>query len=212
MTDREKIRAEVERHKEHIGIGLNAYDAGYENGRFELCNDLLFFIDSLPEETNQNPSPDEAMKLLDEKIALRKKAGSWENPNSLDEIRGKEPEGEKWLDDEVERFHHDYFDELHSNMSTRDIVQLIAAHFTEWQKRQDRMKCHGCFDRDDIFRKGMMEMRRRMMAEAVECDVKVDAGGYPYICGVELYDYDNDIPLAKQGDKVKVVIIKSDEQ
>lgn len=77
MTDREKIRAEIERHKEHIGIGLNAYDAGYENGRFELCNDLLFFIDSLPEETNTIPSPEEAMKILDEKIALRKKNGSW---------------------------------------------------------------------------------------------------------------------------------------
>lgn len=212
MTDKETIRAEIERLYAVYNVTQHNTGLPYYTGVMDGLNIVAQFIDSLPEETDQTPSPDEAMKLLDEKIALRKKAGSWENPNSLDEIRGKEPEGEKWLDDEVERFHHDYFDELHSNMHTIDIVQLIAAHFTEWQKRQDRMKCHGCFDRDDIFRKGMMEMRRRMMAEAVECDVKVDAGGYPYICGVELYDYDNDIPLAKQGDKVKVVIIKSDEQ
>ena len=31
-------------------IGLNEYDAGFENGRGELCDELLAFIDSLPEE------------------------------------------------------------------------------------------------------------------------------------------------------------------
>jgi hypothetical protein len=40
--------------------------------------------------------------------------------------------------------------------------------------------------------------------------VKVDAGGYPYIPQIELYDYDKDIPLAKEGEKVKVIVIKED--
>lgn len=40
-----------------------------------------------------------------------------------------------------------------------------------------------------------------------ECEVKVDAGGYPYIPQIELYDYEKDIPLAKVGDKVKVIIV-----
>lgn len=43
---------------------------------------------------------------------------------------------------------------------------------------------------------------------AVKREVKVDAGGYPYIDATELYDYENDKPLAKAGDKVKVLIIK----
>ena len=42
----------------------------------------------------------------------------------------------------------------------------------------------------------------------IEREVKEDAGGYPYIDATELYDYDNDKPLAKAGDKVKVVFIK----
>ena len=51
----------------------------------------------------------------------------------------------------------------------------------------------------------------QMMKDAFECKVKVDAGGCPYIdrC-IELYDYDKDIPLAKKGDRVKVIVIKEE--
>ena len=42
-----------------------------------------------------------------------------------------------------------------------------------------------------------------------EAEVKEDAGGYPYINEIELYDYDNDKPLAKKGDKVIVQIRKA---
>ena len=44
--------------------------------------------------------------------------------------------------------------------------------------------------------------------DAIEREVKEDEGGYPYIDATELYDYDNDKPLAKAGDKVKVLIVK----
>ena len=50
MTDRENIRAEVVRIKEEISIGLSAYDAGEENGQLELCEKILSYIDSMPEE------------------------------------------------------------------------------------------------------------------------------------------------------------------
>lgn len=43
--------------------------------------------------------------------------------------------------------------------------------------------------------------------DALERTVKVDAGGFPYIGEIELYDYDADKPLAKKGDKVKVIVI-----
>jgi len=60
----------------------------------------------------------------------------------------------------------------------------------------------------DAFKAGAIWQREQMMAKAVEREVKVDAGGYPYIDATELYDYDNDKPLAKAGDKVKILIIK----
>ena len=44
--------------------------------------------------------------------------------------------------------------------------------------------------------------------DTIEREVKEDAGDYPFIEATELYDYDNDKPLAKAGDKIKVVFIK----
>ena len=44
--------------------------------------------------------------------------------------------------------------------------------------------------------------------DTIEREVKEDAGGYPFIEATELYDYDSDKPLAKAGDKVKIMFIK----
>ena len=63
-------------------------------------------------------------------------------------------------------------------------LKKMAIHFANWQKEQ-------------------------LLVTAVDAVVKVDAGGYPYIDRtIELYDYDKDIPLAKRGDKYKVILIK----
>ena len=48
----------------------------------------------------------------------------------------------------------------------------------------------------------------KLMKDATEVTVHIDAGGYPYTPEIELYDYDKDVPLAKEGDKYKVVLIK----
>lgn len=63
---------------------------------------------------------------------------------------------------------------------------------------------------ENYYRWGMEDAQEQMMKDAVEREVKVDAGGYPYIDATELYDYDEDKPLAKEGDKVKVLIIKKE--
>lgn len=57
-----------------------------------------------------------------------------------------------------------------------------------------------------------MTHENRLKSYVIERTVKVDAGGYPYIdCqSIELYDYDKDKPLAKEGQKVKVIIILED--
>lgn len=58
------------------------------------------------------------------------------------------------------------------------------------------------------FESGADWKEQQMMSKAIVREVKVDAGGYPYIDVTELYDYDKDMPLAKDGDKVKVIVIK----
>lgn len=52
--------------------------------------------------------------------------------------------------------------------------------------------------------------KQQLMAKAVDATVHIDAGGYPYIPQMELYDYEKDIPLAKEGYKYKVILIKED--
>lgn len=44
----------------------------------------------------------------------------------------------------------------------------------------------------------------------IERTVTIDAGGYPRIdlSSIELYDYQEDKPLAKEGDKIKIILIK----
>ena len=64
MTDKEKIRAEVVRLKEEISIGLSAYDAGEENGKWELCERILSFIDSMPEEPVSDYLEEEISNIL----------------------------------------------------------------------------------------------------------------------------------------------------
>lgn len=52
--------------------------------------------------------------------------------------------------------------------------------------------------------------KQQMIAKAVDVTVHIDNGNYPYIPQIELYDYDKDIPLAREGDKYKVILIKED--
>ena len=59
-------------------------------------------------------------------------------------------------------------------------------------------------------KEGAKWQKEQMMKDAIEVTVYIDAGGYPYIPQLELYDYDKDIPLAKEGDKYKVILIKEE--
>lgn len=52
--------------------------------------------------------------------------------------------------------------------------------------------------------------KAKLIANATKVTVHIDAGGYPYIPEIELYDYNKDVPLAKEGDKYKVVLFKED--
>lgn len=71
-----------------------------------------------------------------------------------------------------------------------------------------------CFTIDEAiaaFIEGAKWKEKQMMKDATEVTVHIEAGNYPYIPQLELYDYDKDIPLAKEGDKYKVVLIKEAE-
>jgi hypothetical protein len=107
MTDKEKIRAEIERRYAEYKTGYELTGSSYCDGAMDALDDLEQFIDSLPEEkknplfekclaevdpevkkeVNENvdemlkaPNPEEAMKILDEKIA--KASEDWKGVNA----------------------------------------------------------------------------------------------------------------------------------
>lgn len=66
----------------------------------------------------------------------------------------------------------------------------------------------GAYDLEEFAKWGANWQKEQLLAKAVDTTVHIDAGNYPYIPQMELYDYDKDIPLAKEGDKYKVILIK----
>lgn len=69
----------------------------------------------------------------------------------------------------------------------------------------------GAYDLEEFARWGANWQKEKLLAKAVDAVVKIDAGGYPYVDRtIELYDYDKNIPLAKCGDKVKILVIKEE--
>lgn len=118
--------------------------------------------------------------------------GRWDALVRLrDYINGlqEEPVSED-LEEELNKWRHSHFhgrrDVDASGEYLERVSQLdLARHFANWQKQQ-------------------------MMKDSKERVVRVDADGYPYINGVEFWDYDKDVPLAKAGDKVKLIIIKDE--
>lgn len=109
--------------------------------------------------------------------------------HSVVKTRDKEEPVSEDLEEELARWMKEHFDKDMSRYSgcylTNDSLIELANHFAKWKKEQ-------------------------MMAKAVEVTVHIDAGNYPYIPQIELYDYDKDEPLAKEGDKYKVVLIKEE--
>lgn len=148
--------------------------------------DVLSIIDSPQEENSFDAHIQEG-----DKITVNEN-GSRFNRSQLERVVAKqeEPVSEE-LEEELTNYFNKFKGLESSNWNWRiDSVNIhsgglldFARHFVEWQKQ-------------------------KMMKDAIEREIKEDAGGYPFIEATELYDYDNDKPLAKAGDKIKVVFIK----
>jgi len=110
MTDKQKIKAEVERLKEENSIGLSEYEAGFCNGVGETCEQLLSFINSLPKEPGFGCEANFTTKEELEKEFNR----------FLDNVEGTP---RMWHSDEQMEWALD-----------------IARHFANWQKKQMMQK------------------------------------------------------------------------
>ena len=85
---------------------------------------------------SEKPSTKDAMKKLDEKIALVKERGTWEGVDVdkyMDEVRGREPEKpinqEDELNGEIKKFVAEYGYERSEDIL---LIAIVARHFAEW--------------------------------------------------------------------------------
>jgi hypothetical protein len=88
---------------------------------------------------------------------------------------------------------------------SEDLEEAVNAYIGYAPEVDESSSTYG---KRQAFKAGANWQKQQMMAKAVDSTVHIDAGGYPYIPQMELYDYDKDIPLAKEGEKVKVIVIK----
>lgn len=106
----EKIRSEIERRKEEAikNTKNNNFDEVFYSGKSVALGSLLSFLSDLEKE--EKPiNQDDAMKELDEKIALVKQRGTWDGVDVdkyMDEVRGRDPEKPMELDFERELYKH----------------------------------------------------------------------------------------------------------
>lgn len=148
----------------------------------------------------------------------------------------EEPASED-LDKEIDNAHKLFYEEVgwdSAEGARAYVADWFAHYFANWQKQQmEAYRIEHCKSLTneqaeleetfvsshveknnriptfiDAIEYGMEYCKQQMMAKAVDTTVHIDAGGYPYIPQIELYDYDKDIPLAKEGDKYKVILIK----
>ncbi len=198
MIDREKIRNKVEQflayfYDVEIRRGYSPAISPLLEAKREVCADILSCIDRFAEE-------------------------------SVTEDLEKEIE-EKW-DTTSDDFTEDMWGEFES----------IAIYFANWQKEQIEKNRIAACDRqtEDQYKRevaliselmekenrlptvsdgieyGMKLQKEQMLKDSISLDIKKDAGGYPYVEAIDLFDKD-DIPLVLEGDEVKLIIIKNNE-
>jgi hypothetical protein len=116
------------------------------------------------EESEKPINPGDAMKKLDEKIALVKERGTWDGVDVdkyMDEVRGREPEKPMNLEGEINRY-------LREECSDDDEpgIHEIAEHFAKWGYLRAAEKY------DEI------EYNRQRAEDSVPNDLEEAAWGY----------------------------------
>ena len=144
MTDKvQKIREEIERLKNHT-LNIQKSEGGFVTsvgrGRVEAFNDILKFIDSLPEEPASEGIEDELERFA---YSLPHSAtGFWPKDIDAKSVDARTKYG----------VHHDW---------SYEQVMNIARHFAEWQKNKMKETLQTEYE------KGRFDMREEMMKDAM---------------------------------------------
>lgn len=190
MTDIEKIRAEIERlqeiHERNLKKPMERGRIGYAHGVVACCDRILSFINSLPEE------PD------NEESNRPKSSDNLEEAARLYAI----PHYTKDID-----VHHI---EEYSYDTGLEAAFIAGAKWQAEQEKDEWLKDReGCFW--DGVEEGKRAMEKQMMKEAISCNVIWHDGP---LLDYTQEQQDNALEKigATIGDKVRIIIVKEDER
>jgi hypothetical protein len=182
MTDREIIRAEIERRMKCFKNERNTITKASDNNlslgaRIAMCEELLSFIDSLQEE-----------------------------PVSEDLEEAADCYKDMITPEEVDDSEHAYYYETYTEYQIADAFKAGA----KWQKEQDQKTIE--LAEDHAMLAGMEKMKEQMMKNAVDSEAVLNYYGINdkkyYAIGNE--EVDGEKYNLHDGDKVKLIIIKED--
>lgn len=207
--DAEKLIAEIKQQRSLIeGLFLEGDNSFYE-GVDNICCHFLEAIDSLQQEQLDFPTTDEQMK---EFLAAHPKIKVPEKYKNPDWLFKKQEQQEVDLDKEIEDY---WIATGWSKVMTLGKFKVIARHFAEWQQEQ---KCHGCFNRDEVFMRGMKYAKEQILKEAVEKTVgqleRQWGGNIHFMHGFEVDEMDFPFLNSQEcgyGDKVRIIILKDNK-
>lgn len=186
----------------------------------EDCVNFNMHEEKETEKSEKPINPEDAMKLLEEKIALVKQRGTWDGVDVdkfMDEVRGREPEkpvpndleeyasrtGFDYVDNIVQEHPGHRFNDHDVEYAYRD--GIIAG--AKWQEEQDQETIE--LAEDHAYLAGAVNEREKMLKEAVEGEI--------------FDDYDKDtcehhltilstVPSGyKDGDKVRIIILPKED-
>ena len=148
MTDKEKIRAEIERRRNEIKkeeLSFDNYSTGWHDGNLDLLCDLLSFIDSMQEEPK---SKFEQSIQEGDNIVYNEDLGCRVNLSQLKRVAKKEEPASEGLEKELSRLLKDC--EIDSEYIHQDFLHIVANHFAQWQKEQMMKNIWKPADGDDL--------------------------------------------------------------
>lgn len=168
-------------------------------------------------ESEKPINPEEAMKELDEKIALVKQRGTWDGVDVdkyMDEVRGREPEKpmnqDEELNEEIKKFIAEYDYERSEDIL---LIAIVARHFAEWQKEQDDKELSDLLTIAHL--QGAEQMKEMMMEEAIHYVVQDDLDSHGASYNIPFVRIGTTALKPKGigvGDKVRIIIVKEDEK
>lgn len=205
MTDKvQKIREKVEKLKSQLIRGACSSQIAMETRcKEEAYDEVLAILDSMQEEPkvcmySKDNYTDEDRKpfvmVVKRNVDLIRKKSHINN--GLDLGCGVIWKDEEPVSEDLEEAARRYA-ALQAGMKDA----MTSEYYEEYPYSQNDIKA---------FKAGANWKEQKLIAKAVDIEVKVDAGDYPYIPQIELYDYVEDIPLTREGDKYKVILIKED--